>query len=102
MNTSRASAHPLPGGPGLRCQCLLPLAIQFLAAFLMLCGPGLLEGAPATFDAGWTAAVTSALTEAGTNRQELVKALEQTSGEQREGMQFLLTNMPSRDLNTLS
>lgn len=43
----------------------------------------------------------TALEQAGTNRTELVKALEQTPAAQREGMQFLIDNMPVDDLRTL-
>jgi hypothetical protein len=46
--------------------------------------------------------VESALTQAGTNRQELVQALERAPEAQREGLQFLLVNMPLRDLQSLS
>ena len=50
----------------------------------------------------WSEAVESALTQAGTNRSELVQALAEAPAGQRDGLQFLLTNMPSRDLQTLS
>jgi hypothetical protein len=46
--------------------------------------------------------VESALTQAGTNRTELVQALEKAPENHREGLQFLLTNMPPRDLRSLS
>lgn len=50
----------------------------------------------------WSDAVEQALTQAGTNRQELVNALDQTPAGRRDGMQFLLENAPPRDLRTLS
>jgi hypothetical protein len=46
--------------------------------------------------------VESALAQAGTNRQDLVQTLERAPEAQREGIQFLLANMPPRDLRTLS
>ena len=42
------------------------------------------------------------LAQAGTNRQELVLALDLTPVADREGMQFLLENMPQCDLQSLS
>ena len=50
----------------------------------------------------WSEAVEKALEQAGTNRQELVQALQQTPEAQRAGMQFLVENMPLRDLTKLS
>jgi transglutaminase-like putative cysteine protease len=50
----------------------------------------------------WSPAVTQALAHAGKNKTELVAALNQTPAAQREGMQFLITNMPQTDLQTLS
>ncbi|HWX21754.1 MAG TPA: transglutaminase domain-containing protein [Candidatus Binatia bacterium] len=49
----------------------------------------------------WSAAVESRLGEAGTNRLELVKALNETPAPRREGMAFLLENMPAADLKSL-
>ena len=50
----------------------------------------------------WPGAVENNLKQAGTNRAELVAALEQTPADQREGMKFLIANMPQPDLETLS
>jgi transglutaminase-like putative cysteine protease/pimeloyl-ACP methyl ester carboxylesterase len=50
----------------------------------------------------WSDDVNKALDQAGTNRQELVQALQRTTQDQREGMQFLIANMPSRDLKNLT
>ena len=49
----------------------------------------------------WSSPVNSALVQAGTNRGELTQALEKTPTAQREAMEFLLTNMPPRDLQDL-
>ena len=105
MNTLPTSARPRPGNTGLsgsQFRFRVPLASHVLALFLMVCGTGVSGGAPAAPATGWAPAVESALTQAGTNRQELARALERTPPEQREGMQFLLTNMPPRDLRNLS
>jgi len=70
-----------------------------LALALMLLVP------PVRLDAAvrwWSDAVESALTQAGTNRQELAQALARAPEAQREGIQFLVENMPSRDLQALS
>lgn len=50
----------------------------------------------------WPATVDRALTDAGTNRAEIVKALNESPEAQREGLQFLVEHMPARDLSTLS
>lgn len=56
---------------------------------------------PATA-AGQPKAVEEALSKAGANRSELQLALKQVPAAQREGMQFLIANMPISDLQTLS
>lgn len=50
----------------------------------------------------WPASVESALAPAGDNRAELVKALTGVPEAQREGMKFLIENMPFVDLRSLS
>ena len=47
-------------------------------------------------------AVEQALSKAGANRAELLIALKSVPAAQREGMQFLIANMPLADLQTLS
>jgi predicted esterase/transglutaminase-like putative cysteine protease len=51
---------------------------------------------------GWPAEVERALGRAGTNRDELVKALADVPPEQHKGMAFLIANMSDRDLKSLS
>jgi hypothetical protein len=80
-------------------------ACHLLAAIvLLLCsGKAFSQAAPGAPAARWwPEVVESALTQAGTNRTELVQALEKAPENQREGLQFLLTNMPPRDLRSLS
>jgi transglutaminase-like putative cysteine protease/predicted esterase len=50
----------------------------------------------------WPEPVERALDQAGTNRQELVNALDRVPKAQREGLQFLVENMPEPDLQSLS
>ena len=50
----------------------------------------------------WSASVDSALAQAGENRAELEKALQQVPAAQREGMAFLIANMPVGDLEHLT
>ncbi len=50
----------------------------------------------------WSPAVESALARAGSNRIELVKALRTAPITQRDGIQFLIENMPDQDLKSLS
>lgn len=46
-------------------------------------------------------ALTSVLEAAGENRPELERALREVPDDQREGMEFLIANMPTHDLKTL-
>ncbi len=50
----------------------------------------------------WSDVTESALVQAGTNRPELVKALTEANPGQRQGMQFLIENMPEQDLKSLT
>src|SRR4051794_16676412 len=50
----------------------------------------------------WSEPVEKALAQAGTNRQELVGALDRVPKPQREGLEFLVENMPEPDLRSLS
>jgi transglutaminase-like putative cysteine protease len=50
----------------------------------------------------WSDAAEKALGQSGTNRAEIVSALEKTPAAQRGAMQFLVENMPEPDLQTLS
>ncbi len=52
--------------------------------------------------ADWEAEATKALAAAGENRPAIEAALAQTPADQREGMAFLVANMPESDLQTLS
>ena len=50
----------------------------------------------------WPQSVEQALSRAGANRAQIVAALTQVPAPQREGMQFLIENMPDRDLQSLT
>lgn len=57
---------------------------------------------PAAHAAVWIPEATAAaLNSAGKNAAELIRALEEVPAAQREGMQFLIDNMPPVDLTTL-
>ena len=51
--------------------------------------------------AWWPASTSRALSRAGRNRAELARALRAVPRAQREGMRFLIENMPERDLKRL-
>lgn len=71
-----------------------------LAAWLAtLNGGNLAAGQEARW---WTETVENCLGEAGTNRVELLKALAEVGVSRREGMAFLLENMPAADLKSLT
>ncbi|MCW3054899.1 MAG: Transglutaminase domain protein [Chthonomonadales bacterium] len=79
----------------------LPSSALFgLAAALLLAVTGVLPASGA--GSGQPKAVEEALTKAGANRAELQIALKSVPAAQREGMQFLIANMPVADLQTLS
>ncbi len=50
----------------------------------------------------WPESIESALKNAGNNRAQLLTALQSVPTAQREGLQFLLLNMPQSDLQNLS
>jgi hypothetical protein len=79
----------------------LGLAASLL--IVLLCGrmtPA--QAQPASNDHWWGAVVENRLLEAGTNRSALLKALNEAPVARREGLAFLLTNMPASDLKSLS
>lgn len=81
------------------------VVITFFAVFLLLFSNGNAISQPKQANPSarwWSDATESALVQAGTNRPELVKALNLASRGQREGMQFLIENMPQWDLKTLT
>src|SRR4030081_2679008 len=49
----------------------------------------------------WSDSVDHAIAQAGTNSAEIAKALREAPESQREGWQFLMENMPARDLRAL-
>ncbi|MEY2408220.1 MAG: hypothetical protein QOF48_890 [Verrucomicrobiota bacterium] len=69
---------------------------------LLACLPARGESPRATATVSQSKAVQRALVEAGTNRSEIVKALRDVAPADREAMQFLVEQMPERDLRTLS
>jgi hypothetical protein len=71
------------------------------AAWLLFLSTIAQAGPSAPADRWWSDAAEQALTQAGTNRPELVTALDQTPAAQRDGMQFLVENMPRPDLRSL-
>lgn len=84
--------HPLPHVVGY----------FFSLAALALCLLGnVAESQPAVSN-WWSGEIETRLVQAGTNRAEMVKALNEATGARREGMAFLIENMPTTDLRTLS
>lgn len=75
-------------------------------ARLCLCAAALwmltFTGVSAAFAADWEAEATQALAAAGENRPAIEAALQQVPAGQREGMAFLVANMPESDLQRLS
>ncbi len=81
----------------------LQAALGCCLAFLLALGPADHTAAadPPAATHWWPDSVEWSLAQAGTNRQQLVEALNQTPAARREGMQFLVENMPPSDLQTL-
>jgi hypothetical protein len=70
--------------------------IIFCVGFLCFGQPSIAQEKP-----WWSDEVQQALARSGDNRQELVKALDRSPQDQRQGMAFLIANMPDRDLKEL-
>jgi poly(3-hydroxybutyrate) depolymerase len=70
-----------------------------LLAAALIASPDLAAAAPT--DAWWSDDVSQALAKAADNRPELEKALADVPRGQRNGMAFLIANMPDSDLKTL-
>ena len=75
-----------------------PVSVR-LCGLLFLLAAGVESAARA---ADWEAKATEALAAAGDNRPAIEAALAQAPADQREGMAFLVANMPESDLQTLS
>lgn len=91
---------PIPSYTAVRGTSLpAHLAILVFGVALLAAIIGALPAAAASGD---SKAVELALTKAGANRVELMTALKRVPAAQREGMQFLVANMPVTDLQSLS
>ena len=98
--TSCATAHTEWRRPASGSWAARRLAVVLL---LILCVNCIADTEPGSGQARWWPdAVESALEKAGPNRQELMQVLERAPETQREGVQFLLANMPQSDLQALS
>ena len=86
--------------PGARVFNFLSLLMLLFVALSPPAAPAQTEVPPA--NQWWPKEVEDALSRAGTNRAELTTALRDIPVAQREGLQFLLENMPRRDLQSLS
>ncbi len=96
----RQAKSPKPGLPSkVRWGKTLFMVIWL---FALHAGAMTQEPTPPPAKEWWSDALDPVLLGAGTNRQELVNALKQTPESQREGIQFLVMNMPQRDLESLS
>lgn len=74
------------------------IAILFVGVLLLAGCGGKYAGVPAQY----TGLLDAALEKAGDNREALENALKNTPSAQKEGMAFLISYMPERDLTTLS
>src|SRR3954470_2962241 len=79
------------------CWCIVSL----LLAPMAMGDPSPEPGKP-SLSKWWSDGVENALNRAGTNRAELVSALEHTPTDRRPGIEFIVENMPQPDLETLS
>ena len=81
----------------MQCSKVLAVLFTILSGFLHAAPLAAHEENP-----WWSANVKNALNRAGENRVELIIALEKVPTSQREGMAFLIANMPNNDLKSLS
>ena len=84
------------------------LLLLNLSALALVC-PGLARAqnapatsTPASMNSKVVSAVPDALAQAGANRAQIARALSEVPAAQREGMEFLVANMPAPDLQSLS
>lgn len=87
MNTFRHARH----------QTLIRSLLHTLAVMATLFGAGWSR----VNAAEWDASVEAVLAQAGTNRAELARAIEEVPPAERGGMLFLITNMPAVDVQSL-
>ncbi len=87
---------PRTGGRNAWCYC------PALSAILLLLCCGIGRGGAVQNVSETSAAIEAALTRAGQNRREIELALRLTPSAHREGMEFLIVNMPDRDLKSLT
>src|SRR6185436_5095886 len=81
----------------------LPRALTWLLAVCASTVPiSALLAEPTSVDRWWSEGVERALQQAGTNRVALEKTLHDVPVPQRDGLLFLLENMPEPDLRSLS
>ena len=76
-------------------QLVAGLAMTVFVPLFLLAGENAAENDP-------SAELTSAIKRSGENAPQLRKALEKVPADQREGLEFLIRNMPISDLTTLS
>jgi predicted esterase len=82
---------------------MMPRRLKLFALILGFCFVTLAAGrAQAPEVRPWSDAVAARLATAETNRLEIEKAFRQASIDRREGLSFLVANMPEGDLRTLS
>jgi predicted esterase/transglutaminase-like putative cysteine protease len=81
-----------------------PRSARYLVVLLLVSMPVIPASAapPREEETGGSPEVARALARAGTNRAELVKALRTVPADRRQGLVFLIANMPDRDLRSLS
>jgi predicted esterase len=78
---------------------VLALLLTLISATLALPSPA--QTGDSTATQWWPEKVAQSLFQAGTNRMELTRALQDVASGQRDGLQFLLENMPHQDLQSL-
>jgi transglutaminase-like putative cysteine protease/pimeloyl-ACP methyl ester carboxylesterase len=81
---------------------LTPLFLVLSGALAMTPQPARAETPARPSAHWWPAAVERALVDADTNRAEIVQALNDVPEAQREALQFLVEQMPARDLRSLT
>jgi pimeloyl-ACP methyl ester carboxylesterase len=73
-----------------------------ILSVLLICLSAAAADDPSAQPRWWSDAVEQSLNQSGTNRESMLRALNQTPESQRSAMQFLVENMPASDLQSLS
>lgn len=102
MKNTRQPRMPIGIDQNRAIRVWLPAILYSIAIFLSASSFGVAQSTDSTTDRWWSDAVDARLQEAGDNRGEWLEALATIEPAMRPELEFLLQNMPERDLRSLT